>query len=444
MLTPVDIQQKKFHTGIGYDKKDVNTFFESVAESYEQLYRSNAELKEKVISLTDGLQNYKSKEDALQKSLMLAEKDSEDTKSNANREAKVIISDAKNKAKVILNDAEERLQQIQDEVTKLETQYAAYKSSFATLLKMQFAFLKEKDFDVDAYIDPNFAGMFGGGAAPRPAGGGASFGEFTDDPQMRDESPLGGAGGGFGSMSPENMTSSSAMYGSSLSVDPFDPTRQKGPGRYNPYDGASNNKKKNAAGNVDSGSSTTFTFAEDKAKLKAKKTSYRPTADSTTTSKPASNNTTTGQPKKPVPTTKATQEAKANAAKAKAATATQTATPKPEPKKPTPKPTEAPKPKEEVKITHAAPDEKSEHDFAFDKEVDDIIAKIKREVEEQAMQEEAAPEATEEKVAAATKESFDVSEDELVGDVEDKAPNVAMISDGTDDEDVDDDGFEFI
>lgn len=26
MLTPVDIQQKKFHVGLGYDKKDVNTF----------------------------------------------------------------------------------------------------------------------------------------------------------------------------------------------------------------------------------------------------------------------------------------------------------------------------------------------------------------------------------------------------------------------------------
>jgi len=90
MLTPVDIQQKKFSIGIGYDKKDVNTFFESVAESYEQLYRSNAELKEKVETLTDGLQHYKSKEAALEKSLMLAEKDSEDTKSRANKEAKNI------------------------------------------------------------------------------------------------------------------------------------------------------------------------------------------------------------------------------------------------------------------------------------------------------------------------------------------------------------------
>mgnify|MGYP003304672896 CR=1 FL=1 len=90
MLTPVDIQQKKFNIGLGYDKKDVNTFFQSVSESYEQLYRLNAELKEKVETLTDGLQHYKSKEEALEKSLMRAEKDSEDTKSRANKEAKNI------------------------------------------------------------------------------------------------------------------------------------------------------------------------------------------------------------------------------------------------------------------------------------------------------------------------------------------------------------------
>ena len=47
MLTPVDIQQKKFKAGLGYSKDDVTRFFEEVSKSYEELYRSNAELKEK-------------------------------------------------------------------------------------------------------------------------------------------------------------------------------------------------------------------------------------------------------------------------------------------------------------------------------------------------------------------------------------------------------------
>lgn len=250
MLTPVDIQQKKFHVGLGYDKKDVNTFFESVAESYEQLYRSNAELKDKVTTLTDTLQSYKSKEAELVKSMMLAAKDSEDTKSNANREAKTILLDAKNKAKNMLIDAEERLAKIQEEVTLLTTQYAAYKSNFCSIMKKQFELLKEEDFDVDSYIDDKALSLLGGNPVAQNASGGDSFGAFSGDPQMRDESSLSGMNGGmsggeFGSGG--DVTSTSAVYTSSLSagenfVDPFNPKEENG--RYNPFDGRTAAPKK--------------------------------------------------------------------------------------------------------------------------------------------------------------------------------------------------------
>ncbi len=242
MLTPVDINQKKFHMGIGYDKKDVNAFFDEVAESYEQLYRSNAELKEKVITLTDALQNYKSKEASLKKSLMLAEKDSEDTKSKATKEAKSIELEAKNKAKVIIGDAEERLISIKDEMSNLETQYAAYKSNFLSLMKQQHEFLKSLDFDADAQIDERALTLLGGSVAANNTGS-ASFGSFNGDPQMRDESSLGGmANSGTGmSTNPDDKISTSAVYTSNLGagenfVDPFNPDKKEN-GRYNPYDG---------------------------------------------------------------------------------------------------------------------------------------------------------------------------------------------------------------
>ncbi len=237
MLTPVDIQQKKFRFGVGYDKKDVNAFFQSVAESYEKLYRSNAELKEKVNTLTDGLQNYKLKEANLEKSIMLAEKDSEDTKSKANREAKTIELEAKNKAKTIIGDAEERLLAIQAEMAMLETQYAAYKSNFALLIKQQCELFKTNDFDMDAQIDERSLSLMIG-SSPAPSNDN-SFGSFNGDPQMRDESSLGGmASSGSDMDSLKNSTS--AVYTSMLNenenfVDPFNPKEENG--RYNPYDG---------------------------------------------------------------------------------------------------------------------------------------------------------------------------------------------------------------
>ena len=47
MLTPVDLQQKKFQHGMGYTKKDVDSFFDIVVMSYTELYKSNAELTKK-------------------------------------------------------------------------------------------------------------------------------------------------------------------------------------------------------------------------------------------------------------------------------------------------------------------------------------------------------------------------------------------------------------
>lgn len=246
MLTPVDIQQKKFHVGLGYDKKDVNTFFEEVAASYEQLYRSNAELKDRVTTLTDTLQSYKSKEAELEKSMLLAEKDSEDTKSNANREAKTILLDAKNKAKIMLQDSEERLVKIQDEITLLTTQYAAYKSNFCSLMKKQFELLGVEDFDAESYIDDKALTLLGG--SPVAAGGqGTAFGAFSGDPQMRDESSLGGMSGVGEFGSGGDINSTSAVYTSNLTagenfVDPFNPKEENG--RYNPFDGRTAPPKK--------------------------------------------------------------------------------------------------------------------------------------------------------------------------------------------------------
>lgn len=281
MLTPVDIQEKTFHAGLGYDKKDVNSFFEEVAKSYAELYRSNAELKEQVDTLTDGLQNYKSKEAALEKSLMLAQKDSEDTKAKALKEAKNIELDAKNKAKVIVADAEKKLKKMTKEISVLETQYAAYKSNFCSLMKMQFDFLKENDFDFDAYIDEKALSLLGGGGGSYRSQSSAGD-TFTGDPQMRDESTLGGAAGGsaYNEYGEDTRTSTSAVYTAGLGanenfVDPFNPGKEEN-GRYNPYDGRT--AKSSSAGSSFKVSSGNKSGQRRNSPNKAKSTSGSPSA----------------------------------------------------------------------------------------------------------------------------------------------------------------------
>ena len=150
MLTPVDIQQKRFKSGLGFDKKDVTTFFEEVQKSYAELYKSNAELKERVITLTDTVQHYKVKEEDLNKTLLRAEKNSQESVSNAEKKANAIEMEAKARGNEIIKDAKEERDSLKTELTKLQAEYTEYKLNFNKLIRQVSVFLRENDFDPES------------------------------------------------------------------------------------------------------------------------------------------------------------------------------------------------------------------------------------------------------------------------------------------------------
>lgn len=421
MLTPVDIQQKKFHVGLGYDKKDVNTFFDSVSENYESLYRSNAELKEKVSILNDTLQNYRSKESHLEKSLKRAEKNTEETITNAAKEAKGIIRDAKIQASNIVSDAEKRLEKLEDEIAVMEARYTAYKSNFAMLLKQQFEFLGEQDFDPDSIIDDRAFTLLGGSEKQNnSASVSEGFGAYTGDPQMRDESTLGGFNSGYGS---GDITSTSAVYTQSLSagenfVDPFKPQDQDQKD-YNPF----NAKEKTSEDKKSS--LKVANSAEDRKRMKRATVGSSEAAAAMQKAREAAS-----QPKK-VPEAAPNKEAE---------------TPKPEPK-PAPKAEESPiresKSNDKAEMhTESAPEQKSEPvSTSKDEKTNDFSHEIPT-ILHPINDSDADIHATSDEEASGSAESNDSVE----GEVEAKPSGPARLGDGSEDDDseTDDDGFEFI
>lgn len=206
MLTPVDLQQKKFKIGIGYDKNDVQSFFEEVSQSYVELYRANADLKDQLITLTDTVQHYKAQEDNLQKSLLLAEKNSEESKSNAEKAARTIEMEARNRANEIVREAKEELEVLKTEMAKLQSSYAEYKTKFAALLRKTMEELKRNDFDPTAKVTS------------------VSDSEPSRVMMMDD---FQGLGGGAGGTRDERRSNSSNVYGSTLGGDGINPFKIK-------------------------------------------------------------------------------------------------------------------------------------------------------------------------------------------------------------------------
>lgn len=150
MLTPVEIQSKSFKSGgLGYDKKDVDNFMREVLRSYEDVYRENVELKDKVAVLNEGIQYYKSIEKTLQKALILAEKTAEDTRNAAAKDAKRIEKEATTKANILLADAKNELDALHKQTVALIQQYEKYKLQFKNLAQTQIELLDTEAFSLN-------------------------------------------------------------------------------------------------------------------------------------------------------------------------------------------------------------------------------------------------------------------------------------------------------
>jgi len=150
MLTPVEVQSKVFKSGgLGYDKKDVENFRAEVLRSYEDIYRENMELKDKVSVLNEGIQYYKTIEKTLQKALILAEKTADETRTNAAKEAKRIEQEARTKASIIVADARNELSSLNKQSKELIRQYEKYRAEFKHLASAQVELISSSAFDLD-------------------------------------------------------------------------------------------------------------------------------------------------------------------------------------------------------------------------------------------------------------------------------------------------------
>lgn len=148
MITPIEIQSKSFKTGIGYDKKDVDSFLHEILIGYETLYKENMELNDKLNALNEGISYYKTIEKTLQKALVLAEKTAEETKEAARKQAKAIEDEARGKAQIILADASNELERLNQQTIQLIRQYEAYKAQFKHLAAAQCELLESDSFQI--------------------------------------------------------------------------------------------------------------------------------------------------------------------------------------------------------------------------------------------------------------------------------------------------------
>lgn len=149
MLTPLEIENKKFSKQMvnGYNVEEIDEFLDLVTEEYEKIYKENTELRKKTEELNEDLVHYRTIENTLQSTLLMAQSTAEEVKNVARQQAEQIITDAQTNAKKSLDTLEQDIVIKKKELDDVQKQFDIYKAKMESLLISQLELLKEINKD---------------------------------------------------------------------------------------------------------------------------------------------------------------------------------------------------------------------------------------------------------------------------------------------------------
>lgn len=145
MITPLDIENKKFSKQMmnGYNVDEVDDFLDELSVDYSKNYKDVTELKTKVEELNKSLVQYKSIEETLQNTLVMAQSTADDVRNVAKQQAEQIINEAKANAKKEVDNLEQEIKLKQKELDDVKKQFDIYKAKMESLLISQLELLKD-------------------------------------------------------------------------------------------------------------------------------------------------------------------------------------------------------------------------------------------------------------------------------------------------------------
>jgi cell division initiation protein len=134
-LTPVEIRHVKIgRKPLGYERKATDELLSEIVTSFEQVWRERADLRDEIEELESELTRQKEIEGALRNTLLTAERMADDFRTQARREADVIVSEARATARDIVSGAEHERERIHGEIRRLRTLEVGVRADYRAFL----------------------------------------------------------------------------------------------------------------------------------------------------------------------------------------------------------------------------------------------------------------------------------------------------------------------
>jgi cell division initiation protein len=140
-LTPVEIRHIRLGRGLfGYRRAPADRLLEEVASSFEEVWRDRADLADKVEQLESDLERFRELEALLRTTLVSAERTAAELKTQAMREAELIVEEARSEGRSIVRQAAADNERLEADSARIRA-----------LLRAALATIDEDEDDKDAH-----------------------------------------------------------------------------------------------------------------------------------------------------------------------------------------------------------------------------------------------------------------------------------------------------
>src|SRR6188472_157067 len=121
-LSPVEIRHVKLRKGIfGYRRGPTDRLHEEIVESFEEVWRERADLRDKLERLESDISRYRDLETLLRKTLVSAERSAQELKDQARRESDVLMNEAHAEARLIKQRALAEREHLRGEASRIRS-----------------------------------------------------------------------------------------------------------------------------------------------------------------------------------------------------------------------------------------------------------------------------------------------------------------------------------
>jgi cell division initiation protein len=141
-ITPLDIRKQPFRKKMfGFDPDEVNSFLEMIASEFETIIAQNNETMTHNKLMQQKLEDYSKIEKTLNETLLTAQKATDDSRHNAQKEAELIIKDAQIRAGRYEDESRRRVHELESELVSLKNQRDSFLARFRSMVKTQLDLL---------------------------------------------------------------------------------------------------------------------------------------------------------------------------------------------------------------------------------------------------------------------------------------------------------------